>query len=345
MRAVRIGAVLALTGRDAPMALQAAAGVRAFAAARGGELEIVDHRSDADAAARAVTGLARRCDLLLGPYGSGATRAVAAALEGRPEVLWNHGGAATDPGGARVIDVIGPARSYWAGLADALALAGADIARTAVVHGPTGFGRAVAEGALDSLAAAGRRPLVVVPIDDAGDAATAVAAASRLGAETVVGAGRMEEELALAAAIAAHGLRGALVVCGVAVAVERLGEAVLGWIGPAQWIAGADSEWESRLPAGADYPAAQALAACLVAEEALEAAASPHPERLWPAALGLRTRTLLGPFAVDDRGRQVAHAPLIVRWEPGPIAPVRRVLWRPASEGCGDVDGLRDLHP
>ncbi len=345
MRALRIGAALALTGRDAPMAVQAAAGMRAFARARGADLEIVDHMSEAGEAARAVAALARRCDLLLGPYGSGATRAAAAALDGRPEVLWNHGGAATDPGCARVVDVIGPAHGYWAGLADALARAGADGARTALVHGPTGFGRAVADGALASLAARGRRPLIVVPIGGPDDAEAAVDAARDAGAETIVGAGRMEEEFALAATIAERGLRGALVVCGVAAAAERLGAAVLGWIGPAQWIAGADPEWEACLPRAADYPAAQALAACLVAERALAAAGSADPERLWAAALGLRTRTLLGPFAVDQRGRQIAHAPLIVRWEPGPGGPVRRVLWRPAPPGCGDFGGLPDSHP
>ena len=53
------------------------------------------------------------------------------------------------------------------------------------------------------------------------------------------------------------------------------------------------------LPAASDYPAAQALAAGIVAGEALACAGSTAPDALWDAARSLRTRTLIGPFAVD----------------------------------------------
>jgi ABC-type branched-subunit amino acid transport system substrate-binding protein len=80
-----------------------------------------------------------------------------------------------------------------------------------------------------------------------------------------------------------------------------------------------------------DYPAAQALAAGILAERALGVAGTTDPAAIWDAARALRASTFLGPFAIDEEGRQTAHAPAIVRWEPGSRGPVRRVVWRPPT--------------
>ncbi len=104
----------------------------------------------------------------------------------------------------------------------------------------------------------------------------------------------------------------------------------MGWLGPVQWD-GERARLPVPLPAGADYPAAQALAAGLVAQRALALAGSAEPDAVWDAARALRTATFLGPFAVDAQGRQTAHAPAIVRWEAAPGGPRRRVVWRPPA--------------
>ncbi len=314
------------------MGRQAAAGLEAWARARGARLRIEDDRSDPERSARLVAELAAGADLLFGPYGSGCGRAVAAAMAGRPEVVWNHGAAEVPRTGARMADVLGPARSYWRGLPAALAAGGEGGAPVAVVRAPGGFGAAIAAGAVAALEAAGTAPVLVTDLEDGGPAAVAERAAAA-GARWVAGGGRMEDDLALAGAAAAAGLRAALVVCGVARAGEELGAAVLGWLGPAQWD-GAPPPAPFALPAGADYPAAQALAAAIVAERALDAAGSSEPDALWDAARALRTTSLIGPFAIDAEGRQTAHAPCIVRWEPGPSGPVRRVAWRPSGPGA-----------
>jgi hypothetical protein len=144
----------------------------------------------------------------------------------------------------------------------------------------------------------------------------------------VVGGGRLEDDLALGRALAGTGIAAALVACGVAEAGRALGDAVIGWLGPVQWDG---TPGPVALPASSDYPAAQALAAGIVAGEALARAGSTAPDALWDAARSLRTRTLIGPFAVDASGRQTAHAPAIVRWEAGPEGPRRVVAWRPGS--------------
>jgi len=292
---------------------------------------VEDAGSEPAATARRYAALAGRFDLLFGPYGSGALRAVAEALAGSPHVIFNHGGAVQDVEGARVVSVLGPAERYWTGLAPALRAAGAPRDRVAVLYSDSGFGRATARGAVESLARAGAAPLLVEPFD-ARTAAAACRRALRAGATAVVGCGRLEDDLALGRALAGRRVAVGLVVCGIALAAERLGEAVVGWLGPAQWWPGGPAP-PVPLPPGADYPAAQALATGLVAEEALRAAGSSDPDALWDAARRLRTRTFLGPFAVDAAGRQVAHAPLLVRWERTPAGLERRALWAPPDPG------------
>lgn len=321
------GAALPLTGRYARPARDAAAGLWAWAAAAGARLEVLDAGQDPAAAGRLTAALAGRVDLLFGPYGSGATRAAAEAMAGRREVVWNHGGAAAAPAGARVVSVLGPAESYWAGLPAVLGAAGVDLGRVAVLHAPTGFGRAVARGAGAALASAGSAPLAVAELTEAG-AARAAADALAVGAAAVVGCGRIEDDLALGRALAGAPAAVGLVVCGVALAAEALGDAVEGWFGPAQWWPGGPVPPVS-LPPGADYPAAQALAAGLVAAEALAAAGTSDPDALWDAARALRTRTFLGPFAVDAEGRQTAQAPALVRWARTGGELRRELAWAP----------------
>ena len=336
--ALRAAAALSLSGRYAGPGRQAAAGLRAWAGWAGARLVVEDDRSQPARTADLYRRIAGGADLLFGPYGSGPGRAAAEALAGAPAVVWNHGGAAVRPTTARLVDVLGPAERYWAGLASALAAAGADLARVAVVRAPTGFGRATAFGAEASLAEAGATPLASIELSGAG-AEAAARQALRAGADAVVGCGRIEDDLALGRALAGAGVHVALVVCGIRRAAEELGRAVLGWLGPAQWVpsepAAADPGSPAApappvpLPAGADYPAAQAMAAGVIAMEALEAAGTSDPDALWDAARALRTTTFLGPFRVDRDGRQLAHAPLLVRWEDRGGALVQAVVWRP----------------
>jgi ABC-type branched-subunit amino acid transport system substrate-binding protein len=310
---------------------EAAAGLCAWADARGIALRVEDDHGDPAESARLVDSLSRRCDLMFGPYGSGCGRAVAEAMAGRDEVVWNHGAAAVPRTGARMVDVLAPAERYWRGLGEVLRAEGAR-PRVALVRAPGGFGSAIAEGARASLTAAGLDPVLVRDLE-AGGPATAAARAREAGADWIVGGGRMEDDLALARATAGAGLRAALVVCGVSAAADAMGDEVLGWIGPAQWD-GAPPPPPFSLPAGCDYPAAQALAGALVAERALALAGSSEPGALWSAARALRTNTLVGPFAIDDTGRQTAHVPCVVRWDPGADGPRRVVVWRPSGAGA-----------
>lgn len=327
---MRAAAPLPLTGRYRPMALDAAHGLRAWADADGATLTIEDCGEVPQDAARIALALAERADVLFGPYGSGAMRAVAEAFARTPWVVWNHGGAAVPHRGARIVDVLGPADRYWEGLADVLTDSGASLDRVAILHADTGFGREVASGARRSLARRSAKPLLVAAFDEeraAGAAADAIAA----GARAVIGCGRFEDDIALGRAMRGTDLAVGLVACGVRAAVDSLGDAVEGWFGPCQWLR-EDAPPPVALGDGADYPAAQALAAGLVASQALARAASADPEAVWQSARSLSTATFLGPFAVDDAGRQLAHRPVIVRWVAGPDGLRRSVIWRPEAK-------------
>lgn len=322
---LRAAAALPLTGRYGPLAMQAAHGLCAWAVQSGVRLTIEDCGDEPAEAARGAEAFAGHVDVLFGPYGSGAMRAVAEALAGRPVVIWNHGGAATDRTGAWIVDVLAPAERYWAGLADVLVTDGVDLERVAILHASGGFGQAVGAGAIASLHTADAEPLMVTTFD-AASAAAGCAAALNAGATAIIGCGRFDDDIALGTALRGTDVAVGLVACGVVDAQQILGDAIVGWFGPSQWLA--DRDVPAALGADRDYPAAQAYACGLIAERAIAAAATVDASAVWDAARSLRTTTFFGQFAVDDEGRQVGHTPLLVQWLQGASGPTRQVVWR-----------------
>ncbi|MFN8108479.1 MAG: ABC transporter substrate-binding protein [Thermoleophilia bacterium] len=329
-------AVLPLSGRYAVQARQAERGLRAWAEVDGAELEILDAGDDPRRAVRLLLKLADtgRARVLFGPYGSGAMRAVAQAFRDRPEVIWNHGGAAVPRTGARVMDILGPAHRYWAGLAAVLGEGGVPLDRVVVVHAQSEFGRQVAAGAVDSLRGAGHEPLWVGPFE--ASTAPQVAARARMaGATAVVGCGRFEDDIALARHLprtTAFRPAVGLVAFGVEAARDALGDEVEGGFGPCQWLPSAHPP-PPQLDVAGDYPAAQAMAAGLIARRVIAAAGSTDADAMWDAARALRTATFYGAFAVDALGRQLGHQPVIVRWAHAPEGLRRVVAWEPEPGG------------
>ncbi len=324
---VRAAAALALSGRYAFGGCDAARAFQAWAEHAGVRLTIVDATSDDARTARAVRGLVGRHDLVFGPYGSGPMRAVQQELAGSPWVIWNHGAAAARPSPIRQIDVLAPAERYWSGLPHVLSARGIDAARVVLLVAPSQFSRGVASGARDALAAHGATPLWVGELHPEG-VDDAVSHALRRGAQAIIGCGRREDDLALAGALRGTRLVVGLVLCGIADAASELGTALVGWIGPTQWPPDGPRP-VFGLPSEAEYPAAQAAAAGLVAHAALVAAGSSSPDDLWAAAVSLRLRTHLGRFRVDSAGRQIGVCPSLVDWVEAPQGLVRRTIWSP----------------
>jgi branched-chain amino acid transport system substrate-binding protein len=69
-----------------------------------------------------------------------------------------------------------------------------------------------------------------------------------------------------------------------------------------------------RLPS---YHAAAAYAGCQIVVEAARRAGGFEAERLREELLRLRTTTVFGEYAVDERGFQIAHRIVMIQWQDG----------------------------
>ena len=289
-----LGAPLALSGRYAVQGAQLRAGLELWARQAGARLIVEDDRSDPARAARLHEELARRCRLVLGPYGSDSTRAVTRAAG----AVWNHGAAADDvqrlPG---VVSVPSPASRYLVALGRAVAELRPG-ARVAVVAATGRFAAFAREGlereaptlGLELVGALGRADAVLV-------------------------CGPLEWELEQFGRIGRRPLLGG-VSPGLAAFADLFGGDPEGLLAPVQWHP------DLRLPVELgpervkldDYIAAQAYAAALLAAHCLQL----EPDAPFAAARKLRTTTFFGRFELDPAtGLQRGHQLAVVRWRRG----------------------------
>jgi ABC-type branched-subunit amino acid transport system substrate-binding protein len=317
---LRIGACLSLTGKFGKFGQQAAHGLAAWRS-MGAPVDLVieDDRSDRGMLEAALPGLANRCDLLLGPYSTALMRTAGRLAADHGWLVWNHGGSGDDVEGAypgHVISVLTPASRYAEPF---LRLIAGDAAELVIAHGAGSFGRQVADGA-----AALAHKLGIRVMSDG---------ASRPGEWNLFTAGVFEDDAQLVA--------GALrlpnpprLICAIAAGVGEFRNVVRdpeGIYGIAQWFPGqgqaielgpAEASFISACRARAghlpDYPAAQAMAAAVIATHCARLAGTARREDLWSAAAHLQTSTLFGAFAINPHsGAQERHQTVLVRWAGG----------------------------
>jgi len=321
---LRVGACLSLTGRFARFGRQAARGLEAWRGlADNVVLVIEDDESSLARLAAVLPAVAGRCDILLGPYSTRLMRAAGPVAADYGWLLWNHGGSGDDVEGAHpghVVSVLTPATRYAEPFLRHLA-GSQPAARLSVRHGKGPFGRQVAEGALAAARQLGIRVLPGTPEP-----------ADLPGEWGLLCAGTFEEDVE--AVRRARSLPDPPdVICAVAAGVREFGQAVAdarGIFGVGQWLPGtggrcdlgpAEADFLAACAAIPDYPAVQAAAAAVIATHCAELAGGTGAEALWQAALGLRTRTLFGGFAIDPTGVQVGHDATLARWTAdGPVA-------------------------
>ena len=90
-------------------------------------------------------------------------------------------------------------------------------------------------------------------------------------------------------------------------------EAGLPYPGNQEFVTGYEKEF-NRAPA---LQSANAYAGCQLFVEAARRAGSPDSDKLREALLKLRTRTVLGDFAIDERGFQIGHKAVTIQWQDG----------------------------
>jgi branched-chain amino acid transport system substrate-binding protein len=71
------------------------------------------------------------------------------------------------------------------------------------------------------------------------------------------------------------------------------------------------------------FISAAAYAGCQLFADAVRRAGSLDSDKLWEEILKLKTKTVLGDFAVDERGFQVGHKAITIQWQDGKQA----VVW------------------
>jgi branched-chain amino acid transport system substrate-binding protein len=285
-----------------------------------------------------------RVDLLLGPYGSGTTLAVAPVAAAHGKILWNHGGASdavSEAGSADVVSVLSPASSYLRDL-PRLVRHRTSARRATVLYAKRGtFATSVRRGVEAGARAAGfdvvREIAFDTPLRDAKALlGTSLADSPHL----LVVAGRFEDDVAitrergLLAAVEAV----ACVAAGADAFHQELGALAEGVIGPSQWEPRV-YERPSRGPTSAwfcsefrrvfqrepSYVAAQAYALGIIIGECIRRADSLEDPELLAAARWLDITTLYGRFRLEPgSSRQVGHEILLVEWRAGqkrPLAP------------------------
>ena len=90
-------------------------------------------------------------------------------------------------------------------------------------------------------------------------------------------------------------------------------ETSLPYPGNQQFVAAYETEFK-RAPA---VQSAGAYAACQLFAETVRRTGSLDSDKLREALLTLKTKTVLGDFAVDERGFQVAHKAITIQWQDG----------------------------
>jgi hypothetical protein len=321
---MRIGAGLSLSGKFGKFGQQAAHGLETWRSLGPPvDLVIEDDCSDRGTLESLLPDMARRCDLLLGPYSTVLMRSAGNMAAENGWLIWNHGGSGDDVESAHpgsVVSVLTPTSRYAEPF---LRLIASDTKELVIAQGPGSFGRQVADGAA---ALATRLGLPMMRND-----------LSRSAEWDLLSAGVFEDDAELVAK-AMRLPNPPRRICAVAAGVREFRKAVPdpeGVYGIAQWFPGSGQAVDlgpyegsfttgylARTGSHPDYPAAQALAGAVIAVHCAKLAGSIQREDLWAAAVSLHTSTLFGAFRIDPHtGAQKRHQTTLVRWVKGaPLA-------------------------
>lgn len=364
--AITVGAALSLSGRFAIQGQQAQRGLTLWAADTNvaGGIYVADRSAhlpvellifdDASRSAQAVAASehligADRVDLLVGPYSSVLTLAVAPVAERHRKVLWNHGGstdAVTSQGLRYLVNLLSPASHYFTGVLDMARELDPAATRVALLHGVRGtFPQAVIGGAETYARQQGLQIVCKAPYPPLESDFTSLAAqVAALHPDIILGVGQTEADLAFARQLTQQ--RSTAVVIGlvaapIALFPQTLGADAHGMVGPSQWEPGVrytpelgptpvgfTAHFRHQFQVDPDYVAAQAYAIGLVIQRCIELTGTLRDESLLEAARILDLTTFYGNFKLDRAtGAQIGHRLVVVQWQHG----AKRIVWPPAA--------------
>lgn len=341
---LRIGATMSITGkaysvqggygREGYLLCQKNVNAQGGVLGRPIEFVIYDDASDEKTAARLYDKLISedKVDAVIGPYGSAITDAVADVPEKYRKLMIAPHAATTsiwEKGRRYLIMVLAPVDAVSIGMLDLAARNG--LKRVAVINQDALLPKAVAKGTSEIAKSKGLEvvlfetyPNGTVDFADtlkkvkAAKPEVLVAASVRL--DDLVTITRQMKELDLNVKMLSSLPYGLLPEY-----YERLGklaefvysgtfwEASLPYPGNNEFVVAYEKEF-NRAPA---VQSANSYAGCQLLVEAVRRAGGTDSDKLREVLLGLKTKTILGDFAVDERGFQVGQKAVTIQWQDG----------------------------
>ena len=358
---IRIGASLSLTGAYAALGQNQHRGYQLCVkhtndkgGVLGRRLELVLHDdwSDPATAVRLYEKLVTqdKTDLILGPYGSPITDAVADVAEKYKQPLVTHAASTAifRKGRKFVFMVLSPAEVFLEGLMDVAAKRG--LKTVAIINEDTLFAKAVAGGTVELAKRKGLEVVFVQGYPKGNHDFTSILAKVRAVNPDVLGAATyFDDAVAITRQLKRSNVNPRMYAVTVGGDLPKFHE-ILGK--DADFVYGA-SLWDPELvtlraggliPIARQYPGAREFveshkrefpgadlsyqtaagyAVCQILVEAVKRAGALESARIREAILKMDLNTVFGPFKVDQDGFQIAHKMLLFQWQDGKKA----ILW------------------
>ncbi|MBI5967916.1 MAG: amino acid ABC transporter substrate-binding protein [Deltaproteobacteria bacterium] len=344
-QSIRIGASMSLTGkyalqggygREGYLLYQKHVNEKGGVLGRSIEFVIYDDRSDEKTAVRLYEKLIAedKVDAVMGPYGSPITDAVADVTEKHLRLMVAPNAATTslwEKGRRYLVMVLSPLEALPEGVLDLAARNG--LQSLALINDDALVGKAMAKAVIE-LAQKKRLQLVFSETYPKGtvdfsailnkvkaakpDVLVAAPAASLV--EDAVAITRQMRELDVNVKMFSSPVYGAHPDY-----YKRLEKSAEFAYSAGFWEPGLRSPgnqefvaaYEKEFNRASGAASAIAYAGCQLFVEAARQAGSVDSDKLREALLKLRTRTLLGDFAIDERGFQIAHKAITIQWQDG----------------------------
>lgn len=278
-------------------------------------------------------------DIILGPYSSSLTLAVAEVCSRHNVTLWNYGGSSdkiTSSGYRNIISTITPASEYFTETFELLRKKlGEDLGIAIAYAGNSGFATTVAKGLIDYASQSGCEIYEYRFRSGEGSFEKLISEMTGNAHDAVFFVGRFDDDLNFARQIAEemHRFR-AVTLVGASIEQfrEELGEKFTnGFISTSQWDPGLrfkpdegpdSSEFRNmyvdRFDSEPDYLSAQSYNIGIIIKKCIEMSGNLDDIKLRETAKRLSFSTFYGDFSVDPlTGCQKAHKMLVIQWQKG----------------------------
>jgi branched-chain amino acid transport system substrate-binding protein len=314
------------------------------------EMVLYDDQSDPTTGARLYERLITedQVDLVMGPYASGVTQAVAQVTESYGYPLLVAGASANsiwESGFKAVFGVYSVAGDYFKDIVTTIAPA-QGYKTAAVIYEDAVFPMSTGQGAVQHLNDAG----IEVVLEEAypqkaTDVSSVLTKIRDLDPDMLIGGSYLPDSVLIMRQAKELGLNPRLYAFSVGAAqpefIETLGADAEFVLGPSMWEAEIETEgnkaffdeYVAMFDREPDYHAATGYAGCQILEAAVTNVGSLDLEALTEELYALKMPTVIpGEYSVDENGRQIGHIPLTVQWQGG-----EKVLVAPSDLATGEI--------